>query len=191
MRLKKHLTELSMSADTDIKYKKNTSSSIDAHIILKDLVVFRFFADYGSLALMYKILQKYPKLLDKLEKKKQVEYTKRQGRYIDPNSDQSKKGWVFTWEVWFEDESGDTALSPKRKGAAIELFSALEEVMKNFITEKKPVLFHFAADVTEPSRVKLYKLLAKKILKISSYKLITVDFKNAADKSTYFIFHKL
>ena len=69
------------------------------------------------------------------------------------------------WEVAFEDEQEVRAKETKRQGAAIELFAALEKVFKTFIDKALPNEFHFSADLEEKSRVKLYDILTKKILK--------------------------
>jgi hypothetical protein len=69
------------------------------------------------------------------------------------------------WEVGFVDEKGSVKISPKNRGVALELFSALPKAVEMFIKAKKPSTFYFTSDKTETSRVKLYKLLAKKIAK--------------------------
>ena len=69
------------------------------------------------------------------------------------------------WEVTFEDAQGNRYQSEKRKGAAIELFAALEKVFNDFIAKTLPNKFRFTADIDEKSRVKLYNTLAKKIAK--------------------------
>ena len=70
------------------------------------------------------------------------------------------------WEVAFEDEEARRYTITKRKGAALELFAALEKVFKQFIEKTLPNKFRFTADIEEKSRVKLYDLLAKKIEKM-------------------------
>jgi hypothetical protein len=74
------------------------------------------------------------------------------------------------WEIVFEDEEKRTYQIGKRKGAALELFAALENVLKNFILKTLPNKFRFTADVEEKSRVKLYDLIAKKIEKTQGFK---------------------
>ena len=76
------------------------------------------------------------------------------------------------WEVAFEDEQEVRAKEAKRQWASIELFAALEKVFKTFIDKALPNEFHYSADLEEKSRVKLYDLLAKKIVKMGyGYKL--------------------
>lgn len=189
-RLKQYIAELAMKADTDIRVMRNTSDRYEVSIFLKDDISFKLYGDYGSYSLIYKAFQMEKNandLLLRAKKKGLVEYTTRQGRYIDPESDQSKKGWIFSWEVYFEDESGEMGMAPKRKGAAIEVFSALEVAIKEFITTKKPPIFHFSSELGEQSRVKLYKLLARKVSKLGGYKVVTRDM----ERSKYFVFHKL
>ena len=190
MRLKQYIAELAMSTDTDIKVMRNTSDRYEVSIFLKDDISFKLYGAYGSYSKLYKAFQMEKNandLLLKAKKKGLVEYTTRQGRYIDPESDQSKKGWIFSWEVYFEDESGEVGMAPKRKGAAIEIFSALEVAIRQFVASKNPAIFRFSSELGEQSRVKLYKLIAKKISKLGGYKVITRDM----DGSKYFVFYKL
>jgi len=77
------------------------------------------------------------------------------------------------WEVAFEDENEVRHKEGKRKGAAIEVFAAIEKTFKTFIDMALPNEFHFSADLEEKSRVKLYDILSKKILKMGyGYKMI-------------------
>ena len=69
------------------------------------------------------------------------------------------------WEVGFVDDKGSVKISPKDKGVALQLFSAMPKAVEMFIKAKKPSTFYFTSDVTETSRVRLYKHLAKKVAK--------------------------
>jgi hypothetical protein len=70
------------------------------------------------------------------------------------------------WEIAFEDENEARHKDEKRQGASIELFAAIEKVFKKFIDTALPNEFHFSSDLEEKSRVKLYDLLSKKIVKM-------------------------
>lgn len=193
MRLRYYLNELAMKAGTEIRVLRDTQDRYEARISLVDPtlvqggdpvfdLIFKFYGDYGSFTKTFDVIKaNVPKLIPKLDKKGLVEWTDRDGRYAGS----FKQGWVFSWEVYFEDEQGEIDIQPKRKGAAIEVFSALEVVIKKFLTSKKPPVFHFSSNVGEGSRVKLYKLLAKKISK-SGYKVYTSDIEGVK----YFVFYK-
>ena len=62
-------------------------------------------------------------------------------------------------------------ITPKAKGVALKLFAAIEEFMKTFVKKYKPIAIKFSGDADEPSRIKLYNLLAKKMVKLAPYKL--------------------
>ena len=81
------------------------------------------------------------------------------------------------WNIQFSDENDNLDKAPKRKGASIELFAALEKVMMQFIEKTLPDKMEFRADLDEKSRVKLYDLLAKKIKKKYgfNYKRVTTS----------------
>lgn len=90
------------------------------------------------------------------------------------------------WEVTFEDENEYREKAPKRKGAAVELFAALEKVFKQFLEKALPDRFRFLADIDEKSRIKLYDLLAKKISKLGfDYKK-----KQSTASMVYYFKHK-
>ncbi len=69
------------------------------------------------------------------------------------------------WNITFEDTAARMDQVPKGKQVALNLFAALEMVFKEFINRKDPLVFQFDADIAEPSRVKLYNTLAKRIQK--------------------------
>ena len=72
------------------------------------------------------------------------------------------------WYVVFEDEEKRQHKANKRKGAALELFAALEKVFKQFIENTLPNKFRFMADIDEKSRIRLYDILSKKIEKMGA-----------------------
>lgn len=67
------------------------------------------------------------------------------------------------WEIDFVDENNKADISPKRKGASLELFAALEKVLDEFMNKALPNKLEFRATIDEKSRVKLYDRLAKKL----------------------------
>ena len=87
------------------------------------------------------------------------------------------------WEVAFEDQDEKAHQTPKRKGAAIE------NVFKNFIDTALPNEFSFRSDLEEKSRVKLYDILAKKIIKMG-YGYIMIDRKISSVNVIYKFRHK-
>ena len=74
----------------------------------------------------------------------------------------------------FETEYGDMQMT--NDGDAFRIFASVLDIIKQ---EKKRIKSHgyfkFAADVSEPSRVKLYKVMSKKIKSLLGYKKLTVD----------------
>lgn len=69
----------------------------------------------------------------------------------------------YIWEISFEDAMGRHYKVTTERGTALQVFAAVEEITKQFIKKYKPKLVTFSAEVGEASRVKLYKLLARKI----------------------------
>lgn len=120
MRLKIYLTELTMSANTKIKYT-SSSRSFNAGITLESGAYFLFRGDI---------------------------ITKGQ------------------WYIYFEDEKGTMSKAPKERGVALQLFAALQEVLKNFIKTKKPMRFEFKGMPGEASREKLYNTIALRMPKL-------------------------
>ena len=162
MKFQKYINELAMSADTKVNIINNAKDKYVVKIELRDNISFKFSCVYTSEDTTYYILKKKNLIDTKWEE------------------------YAFAWEVYFKDDSGSTQISPKRKGAALELFAALEVAIKEFISKKKPIIFYFSADNDEQSRMKLYRHLAKKIKK-AGYKFIEEDI----IETQYFVFHKL
>ena len=82
---------------------------------------------------------------------------------IHKQQEMADLGYVM-WEIGFEDETGGTGTTGKVGGkGAIELFAALEHIIKGFIKKFAPEIVSFAGKGA--SKTKLYKLLAKKIEK--------------------------
>jgi hypothetical protein len=171
MRFQQYISELAMSADTKMNIINNAKDKYVVKIELRDNISFKFSCVYTSEDTTYYILKK-KNLIPKLKKKNLI--------------DTKWEEYAFAWEVYFKDDSGSTQISPKRKGAALELFAALEVAIKEFISKKKPIIFYFSADNDEQSRMKLYRHLAKKIKK-AGYKFIEEDI----IETQYFVFHKL
>lgn len=89
------------------------------------------------------------------------------------------------WEIYFQDEEGNYDVSKKESGISLQLFSALETIIKKFIREMKPEAFYFTGYMSETSRIKLYKFLAKKINRATK-KYFYYSFKEANE--IYFAF---
>jgi len=95
--------------------------------------------------------------------------------YIGPEKADLKTGEVIErHSITFEDDRGNTLISKKDKGVAIQLFAAIESIVSEFVKSEKPILINFSGNSKEKSKLKLYSLLAKKIAK-SGYTLQTKD----------------
>jgi hypothetical protein len=88
---------------------------------------------------------------------------------IHKQTEYADMGYVM-WEIGFEDETGGTGTTGKVGGkSAIELFAALESIIKNFMKKFVPEVIGFSGK--GGSKTKLYKLLAKKMTKAGYVKL--------------------
>lgn len=88
-----------------------------------------------------------------------------------------KGSWIFydrdveEWEIAFTDDTGTIKTSPKSPKTAIELFAAIEKVVKDFIIKYKPEAIRFSG--LGESKDKLYSMLSKRIVKSGKY--INID----------------
>lgn len=83
----------------------------------------------------------------------------------------SQYGSKESWGMAFHDEDGKLELTGK--GDSIRVFSAVIEIVKSFVEEKKPVEFVFSCS---SGRTKFYERLARYIEKNSDYKrIVNVD----------------
>ena len=84
------------------------------------------------------------------------------------------EAYVKYTSLSFETEYGDMQIT--NSGDAFRVFASVLDVIKK---EKKRIVSHgafkFAADASEPSRVKLYRIMAKKIQKLLGYKKLSVE----------------
>lgn len=80
------------------------------------------------------------------------------------------KGHKGSWEIVFVDEKGED-INPKVKGVSLKLFAAIIQMVEKFIKSKKPDSVFFTAKSNEPSKVKLYELLARKMVRIGGFKV--------------------
>lgn len=76
------------------------------------------------------------------------------------------------WEVGFWDEAGIQKQQKQNRKIAMQVFSGVEESIKMFMSKYKPAVLYFAADISEPTRVKLYSFLARRIKK-QGYEVLT------------------
>ena len=72
------------------------------------------------------------------------------------------------WDIAFYGPSLSPGIKGDKNKVALETFAAVEKLTKDFLKEFKPKYFYFTG--TGTSRIKLYKTLAKKILKDGTYK---------------------
>lgn len=92
------------------------------------------------------------------------------------------KGW---WEIYFEDERGNTEQVVRDSKTALEVFAGVEKSFKIFIKKYNPSIFEFSSFVNERSRRKLYELLARRIeKKVYDYKTFKVG------NEFYWVFYK-
>ena len=176
MRLKQYINELSMKKGTKIKFERDMNHLVLVEVVLEDDETFFIEFRREYVEDIFEIINKHDEsIIARAEKKGLVEYTQIKGT-----------GSIAAWEIMFEDSAGEYGISSKRKGAAIELFAAIEQVTKRFIKSKKPEILVFTSDIGEQSRVKLYKLLAKKI-KTGGYKEIQTNERGYS----FFIFYNI
>jgi hypothetical protein len=157
-KIDKFLNELAMKASTQITYYKNTSKLFAARIHLEGGRFFIFEA----------------------EKINEYEFDKEYGDGMPEELVFDEDGNYFgnrsiIWDIVFTDEEGDIEQKQTDRRVALQLFAALQEVFKEFIKRKNPKLFCMAAANYEPSRVKLYKTIVKKI---KGYSVSTKNYKD-------------
>lgn len=80
------------------------------------------------------------------------------------------KGHKGSWEIVFVDEEGDE-VNPKERGIALKLFAAIIQMVEKLIKSKKPDSVFFTAKSNEPTKIKLYELLARKMVKLGGFKV--------------------
>jgi hypothetical protein len=71
------------------------------------------------------------------------------------------------WRIEFADSKGMTMTSAKEKGVGLQVFAALEQIVKKFLKEKKPEAVEFAG--VGASKLKLYDLAVKRIAKVGGF----------------------
>lgn len=76
------------------------------------------------------------------------------------------------WYIAFEKDRGKLPTGDTAK-IGLQIFAAVEKIVTSFIIQEKPESFSFTG--TGNSRIKLYDLLAKKILKSGKYELDKED----------------
>ena len=158
MRLRNHLIELTMSKKTKIAINQRptaVTARFSANIHLESGLTYEFLAT-GA---------RDDDLLDSI---------------MDPDMiDPDDQDW-FVWEVIFalydpEHKYGTFSRETSRidigKKDALQLFAAIEEVFKEFITSVNPNRFYFTSEDDDVSRIKLYNTLAKKIVQKTGYDL--------------------
>lgn len=82
---------------------------------------------------------------------------------------------VYGWDISFTDSKGKFSISPKEHGVSLQLFAGLEEAIKIFNEKHKPEILSYSSFAGEKSKVKLYKLLARKIEK-KGFELYEFDY---------------
>jgi len=171
MRLYKYINELSMGSNTKITIDINSYDGFFATITMFDNEAENkfYFEAYRSdwASLVYKTLQEVG---------------------VNPKNISALYESVFKnehFEITFKDEKYKLTQIKKTPKIALQVFAAVEELTKQFIKSRKPLIFSFSAKTTEPSRVKLYDLLSKKITKLSK-KYIKAEIK-IEDKHYVFV----
>jgi len=71
------------------------------------------------------------------------------------------------WYIAFQKDESDIKDNSVKIG--LQIFAAVERIVTSFITQEKPESFSFTG--TGKTRIKLYDLLARKILKSGKYEL--------------------
>lgn len=158
MKLKKYLLqELAMRKKTQIIYQKSTlrlKGTVLASVVLEDGE--RFDVNIGW------------------------KYAQNAGEIPVVPEDRYYKQWY----IEFVDKKGMTTMSPKNKGVALELFAALEEIIKKFLDKEKPEVVTFFG--MGASKVKLYDLAVKKMANYGGYKYGVERFSNPKAKDQQF-----
>ncbi len=75
-------------------------------------------------------------------------------------------GYSDNWEVAFKDDQADTYSSGFKitgKGDAYRIFSAVLECLRRLDGDVNPSIITFSADSTEPSRVRLYRTMIRRL----------------------------
>lgn len=82
------------------------------------------------------------------------------------NNEPFNLGMSPNWfEIDFQDEEGEMISITKKPGVGLQLFAAIESWFKDWIKRKNPEGIEFES-TGEPSKTKLYKSLAKRIVKL-------------------------
>lgn len=77
-----------------------------------------------------------------------------------------------TLEVIFSDQSDNSVeITGKMGSDSLLVFATVAKIILQTISKRKPKRFGFIADWTEPSRVSLYRRLAKKLEQLLPYSL--------------------
>ena len=78
-------------------------------------------------------------------------------------------GWDFQFTA---DGRYSVTGANKADNKSIKIFSTIANVIKGFFIKEQPERFKFAADVNEPTRVSLYRKLAKQLASKFGYKVV-------------------
>ena len=140
MRLKQYINELSMKANTNIT-SRGSQGNYEG---------FRIDIDDGEAY--------------------EVDIYKGSGVFSLANTDKyGKDSFMFLekWDIYFSDAKTGAIekleSEPQKPKTALKLFAAIEAIMKSFIKNKRPEAMSFSG--LGKSKVKLYDMLAKKIIK--------------------------
>jgi hypothetical protein len=79
--------------------------------------------------------------------------------------DRLVKANIVVWSIAFYDPKGEISVAPKEKGISLQVFAGVEESFKLFMKKYSFDVLHFSSFKNEPSKIKLYDLLAKRISK--------------------------
>lgn len=165
MRLNRYITELSMAKKPKIKIlNKPTLYHADIELDMEDVyqqskLLFYFDATLDTVPSYMR--GHFPVLM----KSYNDYFTAIEEMHGNPNDLPAPAIWTIT----FEDSAAHMEIEEKPRGVALNLFAAIEKVMRDFVKAKKPLVFSFSSEEFEESRVKLYNLLAKRISKKGGY----------------------
>jgi hypothetical protein len=177
LRLRQYITELSVAKKPKIKYyNKPTLFHADIKLDMPSSIFSKTEIRYGRQKSNSKIhpddlMFNFDADLESLNSVLRADFPILQKATSDYHNEleamYGKMEWdaPAVWDITFEDITGKMDKVDKGKDIALNLFAALEQVFKEFIKMKKPLIFHWMADADEKSRVRLYDLLTRKIAK--------------------------
>jgi hypothetical protein len=87
-----------------------------------------------------------------------------------------------SWEIIFSrDEDNEVGIT--NTGDSVRIFSTVAKIVEEFIKERQPEKIQFSSKTKEPTRIKLYNMLAKKLADKYGY-----DVKNETEYDEYWYY---